>query len=392
MLRTVLEGRSPKAVTVAAVAVLGATALFGGCANSGSVASTTTAPSAAWNGNGAPPYLVTPATGTNITAAARNTSFICPDVLAGISVTSNNAPRQTSLTAGTAPWVSGNHVNLSRVPAVPGSLHLKSVFHVTVTGNSRVLTGNGIPSTPVGIFPIPSTSAAYSFYAALPAIGYPNAAAIPIAPYALQATLPLHPEVNATPTCIGGLATAITLTGAVWHAEIAPDSKGNVYNPDSVLPLDACQGHPYMGQYHYHGYSWKCFPAALQGTPGEQSPLVGYALDGFGVYGPRGANGQPVTNAQLDVCHGMTSKVWFNGKYQRVYHYVLNNEYPYSIGCFRGTPVQLPASMTMPGMTMPAGTVSSFNSAGPSSTRPSSTRPSSKGAMASMSMSNPRQS
>jgi hypothetical protein len=28
----------------------------------------------------------------------------------------------------------------------------------------------------------------------------------------------------------------------------------------------------------------------------------------------------------------------FNGKKQRIYHYVLNNEYPYSIGCFRGTP------------------------------------------------------
>jgi hypothetical protein len=28
-----------------------------------------------------------------------------------------------------------------------------------------------------------------------------------------------------------------------------------------------------------------------------------------------------------------------------MYHYHLNNEYPYSIGCFRGTPAMLPKVM-----------------------------------------------
>jgi hypothetical protein len=75
-----------------------------------------------------------------------------------------------------------------------------------------------------------------------------------------------------------------------------------------------------------------------QGKQGEPSPLLGYAVDGFGIYGPRGANGKLVTNAQLDECHGRVGKVMFNGKLQKIYHYVLNNEYPYSIGCLRGTP------------------------------------------------------
>jgi hypothetical protein len=74
------------------------------------------------------------------------------------------------------------------------------------------------------------------------------------------------------------------------------------------------------------------------GKRGEPSPLVGYALDGFGIYGPRGADGKLVTNAQLDECHGRVGEVVFNGKKQKMYHYVLNNEYPYAIGCFRGTP------------------------------------------------------
>ena len=63
------------------------------------------------------------------------------------------------------------------------------------------------------------------------------------------------------------------------------------------------------------------------------------------------ADGKVVTNAHLDVCHGTVSKVWFNGKYQSIYHYVLNNEYPYSVGCFRGTPAELPLYIAFGSMT-----------------------------------------
>jgi hypothetical protein len=304
--------------------------------------------SSTWNGNGAPSYLITPATGTPITAASANTIFPC-NTLVRIATAPNPAP--TALTAGATSWDVGNKVILSKVPTVPGNKKLHSVFHVTTTNTSRILTGNGIPSTRVGTFPIPQSSAAYKYYAALPAAGYANAAEIPIIPYNLNVTIPIHPVVNATPSCIPYLPIGVTLTGAVWHIEMAPDNNGNLYSPDSALPLDLCSGHPFMGEYHYHGYSWKCFPSALQGKAGKQSPLMGYAMDGFGIYGPRGANGKVLTNAQLDECHGTTSKVWFNGKYQSIYHYVLNNEYPYSVGCFRGTPAELPLYIAFGSMT-----------------------------------------
>jgi hypothetical protein len=44
-----------------------------------------------------------------------------------------------------------------------------------------------------------------------------------------------------------------------------------------------------------------------------------------------------MTNADLDVCHGTTSKIKLDGKLQRSYHYVATREFPYTIGCFRGT-------------------------------------------------------
>jgi hypothetical protein len=74
------------------------------------------------------------------------------------------------------------------------------------------------------------------------------------------------------------------------------------------------------------------------GNAGEQSPLFGYAVDGFGIYGPLDANGKWITNAQLDECHGMTSMINWDGKMVEMYHYVINNEFPYSVGCLRGTP------------------------------------------------------
>jgi hypothetical protein len=104
--------------------------------------------------------------------------------------------------------------------------------------------------------------------------------------------------------------------------------------------MDACWGHPYMEQYHYHGYSWKCFPD--QGEPGVHSPLFGYAIDGFGVFGPLGEDGLMVTNDDLDECHGHTHDIEWDGETKEMYHYHVNNEYPYSIGCFRGTPIELP--------------------------------------------------
>ena len=302
----------------------------------------------AWEGNGAPSVLKTAPAGTPINAPAKNTMFTCvktpvPDgtVLPDGTKLPNNSFIEIGQQVGRAlaqantPWLQGNNVVLSKIDTVPGKVKMKSVFKITETKNTRTLKGNGIPNFPVGIFAIPKNSAAYKYYAALPATGYANAAEIPIKPYHLELKLPKNPKVAAEPTCFEELTIGVALVGAAWHAEVALDALGNAYDPNAALPTDRCFGHPYATEYHVHGYSWKCMD---QGTPDQASPLVGYALDGFGIYGPRGADGTLVTNAELDECHGRVGEVMFNGKKQKIYHYVLNNEYPYSIGCFRGTP------------------------------------------------------
>jgi hypothetical protein len=76
---------------------------------------------------------------------------------------------------------------------------------------------------------------------------------------------------------------------------------------------------------------------AVSHAPGS-STLVGYAADGYGIYVQYNSSGQVVTNADLDACHGTTSPVLWNGKIQSVYHYDATLEYPYTVGCYHGTP------------------------------------------------------
>jgi hypothetical protein len=82
---------------------------------------------------------------------------------------------------------------------------------------------------------------------------------------------------------------------------------------------DRCGGHPQLqGMYHYHAIG-PCLP---------RSGLVGYALDGYPIYA-----GGRWTDAQLDACHG---HVVHGG-----YRYEATAEYPYTLGCFHGTPLRL---------------------------------------------------
>lgn len=97
---------------------------------------------------------------------------------------------------------------------------------------------------------------------------------------------------------------------------------------------DSCSGHPEMsGQYHHHGKS-SCIPGA-----NSPETLIGYAVDGFGIASGLKSDGSHYVNADLDVCHGTTSPIVWDGYTRTMYHYVMTDEYPYSIGCFRGSSV-----------------------------------------------------
>ena len=105
-----------------------------------------------------------------------------------------------------------------------------------------------------------------------------------------------------------------------------------------IGPFDECFGHPgpVEGDYHYHP---PAFPYFDQGDPENHSPQIGYALDGFGIYIERDSEGEMLSTADLDVCHGRTSTVEWDGEQVEIYHYVATLDFPYLVACYQGTAI-----------------------------------------------------
>ena len=146
---------------------------------------------------------------------------------------------------------------------------------ITEEGSFRVIRANGIPNHPVGQFP---------------GAGNPNA--ISAQNYTFR--MPLHPVTNATFATIRMQAIGVAVNGipfdpgtaefwnhdpkSGWHIE-------GIIGQRRTFGLDQNNAHVQPnGAYHYHG-----IPTGLVHELGGGSgamTLLGYAADGFPVYGP----------------------------------------------------------------------------------------------------------
>lgn len=71
----------------------------------------------------------------------------------------------------------------------------------------------------------------------------------------------------------------------------------HIAEADAVWRLDRCCGHPSpMSQYHYHKYP-VCINTPWADDGNAHSPLIGFAFDGYPVYGPYEAKGQLAKDA-----------------------------------------------------------------------------------------------
>jgi hypothetical protein len=220
-------------------------------------------------------------------------------------------------------WIQGATWDATRKIWVQGEvLWPNAKFTLETTGQGRMLRSNGLPvGHATGTFPIARNDPAYQIDR------NPNA----IAEQMLTFTLPLQPAVAASGSCLSMGIIGVALNGVPIFNAL--DDAGRDAVAHEVQ--DKCNGHPQgQGVYHYHGPSG-CIPGGE-----NNNSLLGYALDGFGIYSGYDENGREITNAELDSCHGRTSPVLWDGKLTSIYHYVMTREYPYTLGCYRGTPVQ----------------------------------------------------
>ncbi len=222
------------------------------------------------------------------------------------------------------PWIDAEAGtwNLSEKIYVQGRIEWDSEFDQEVAGGERELEGNGLPPQPSGEFPVSASDPAYEYDR------NPNS----ISPYALRAALPANPARAKEPGCVGG-------TIGVMKNGVALFSAFDAGGRDAVATeiQDRCDAHPERtGQYHYHGIS-----ACLEQSDSDaSSELLGWALDGFGIYVERDAEGTMLSSADLDSCHGRTSTVEWNGHQRRMYHYVATVDFPYMVACYRGTAIE----------------------------------------------------
>jgi hypothetical protein len=228
---------------------------------------------------------------------------------------------------GKAPWINSDGLSWDSTAkvTVTGAVNWTSVFAANVANGLINVSGNGLPNHATGSFPISATDPAYQYDR------NPNA----IQSVAIGWGLPGNPQVAATPSCTSLGAIGVLLTGARIFNALDADGRDAVAHEVQ----DSCAGHPQsVGSYHYHSVS-SC--VAQKDSAGAHSPLVGYIADGFGIYGNLGEAGKPLTNADLDECHGHNHVLIINGASVMQYHYHATKEYPYTVGCYRGTPVTL---------------------------------------------------
>jgi hypothetical protein len=189
----------------------------------------------------------------------------------------------------------------------PAAPPFGSNVRVETTAESYVVHGDGIPDHPTAKFPNATNPNSikkqdYTFY------------------------LPRQPRKADKPTPLPMGPIGVALNGIPFYNPYTAEGKDAVSGLYAEV-FDSCCGHPdQMGRYHYHKYP-VCLKTPFHDGPGKHSPLLGYAFDGYGIYGPQGENGKPPTD--LDSCNGHEDGV-------RGYHYHVSTTFPYILGGYHG--------------------------------------------------------
>ncbi len=91
--------------------------------------------------------------------------------------------------------------------------------------------------------------------------------------------------------------------------------------------LDICGGHAGRGDdYHYH-VTPTCMIAQMDNR--DDNPIIGWAFDGFPIYGDTNPDGSPVAAEDLDICNGQPDDIFG-------YRYHTSDDAPYIVQCLMG--------------------------------------------------------
>ncbi len=228
------------------------------------------------------------------------------------------------------PWIHGTTWTPSEKVHVEGAVKWPdATYAMKVANGTRTISSNDLPTDhTTGTFPIAATD---------PAAKYDrNQGSISAHSYSFS--FPAAPTALATPGCIYGEV------GIMNDGVLLFDGFDALYRDALAHELqDDHDGHPNDEGYHKHG-----FITDIKGL--SVSRVVGFAFDGYPITGPMLPSGNYLTTSDLDECHGMTSAITLDGKTQTSYHYVLTQDFPYSVSCFHGASKVTPNTLRAQGL------------------------------------------
>jgi hypothetical protein len=244
-----------------------------------------------------------------------------------------------------------------------GSVEAAATISISSNGTVRTITADGLPDHAAGQFPNANN---------------PNS--ISAQNYRFQ--MPTNPSIGSAPTSADRYVFGVALNGVIFDpatAEFWNNDRSSGWNYEAFGPqtrslgLDSSNAHVQPnGAYHYHG-----IPDGLYDrlTSAGAPTLIGYAADGFPIYGPLSyadsddsSSGLEVMTSSyslrpgtrssgpggtydgtftadweyvpgtgtLDACNG---RVGVTPEYpEGTYYYVITDEFPFVPRCFAGTP------------------------------------------------------
>jgi phosphatidylethanolamine-binding protein (PEBP) family uncharacterized protein len=144
--------------------------------------------------------------------------------------------------------------------------------------------------------------------------------------------IPLTPSIAASTVTANDGPIGVAINGVPIFN---PCKQGGCQNGDTKVlgELDVCNGHAGRADdYHYHAAPI-CMMAGQSNTRYWDTHPIGWALDGFAIFGYFNADGTTATRD--NVCGGNTLPV---SNAPSGYSYHVTDASPYVLSCFRGTP------------------------------------------------------
>lgn len=239
-----------------------------------------------------------------------------------------------------AAHAAGTSTAVSTTAAVKGAKWNQTV-KLTYSGTSIIMQPDGIPNHPRDeYYAVPKSQDVV-----VPDATTAMVVKDPTKAQSYKFTIPSKPKFSSTTTKTSLGSIGVMISGAVLYNPYEGDNKTPAMANNFTITdengitasfVDKCAGHPipFQGAYHYHGLS-SCVTVKVDKV-GKQSHVIGFALDGFPIYGDRDIKGKQLTAKNLDKCNGIYSATPEFPK--GIYHYVLlgTADVRSSIACFHG--------------------------------------------------------